>query len=66
MKKLSLNIKKIQGEIARLDLTYTEFAKRCDISRPLLYYTLSRKQGSFLTISKIANGMGVDPKDLLQ
>lgn len=66
MRTISINTKKIKNEIKRLGIPDAQFAKKCNISRQLLFYVLSTGWSGPMTISKIAHGMGVEPKDLLQ
>ena len=65
MKKLILNVAKIELERERLDLTYTALAAKCEISKQRLWSMLKRGVTSFEGVGLLGNGLNMDPKDLV-
>ena len=65
MKILILNVPKIESERARLGLTYTALAAKCEISKQRLWSMLRRGVTSFEGVGLLGHGLNMDPKDLV-
>jgi plasmid maintenance system antidote protein VapI len=65
-KIMELNVRKIEIELNRLGWSKYRLAQEMGVKRQWVYVVLKRKGGNTLsTVSKIANALGVDPKELL-
>ena len=62
---MKLNIKKIQAEMSRLELTQSELAKRMKVSRQRVNFIMKNGATSLNTVIKIGKAFGMDPKDLI-
>ena len=65
MKKLILNVAKVESERERLGLTYTALAAKCGVSKQRLWSMLRREVTSFEGVGLLGHGLNMDPKDLL-
>ena len=65
MKTLLLNIEKIERERERLGLTYSALAAQCKMSKQRLSGILKRERAGFDGICLLAEGLDMEPKDLL-
>jgi len=63
---MKLNIEKIQKIMEKQALTKTQLAVRMRVKESWVYEILAGRQGkTFYTVEKLADALGVNPKDLL-
>ena len=62
---MKLNIKKLEAERKRLNLTKSEFSKRFGMVASNYGKMLLSKSTTLKTLAKIASNLRIDPKDLL-
>ena len=62
---MKLNIKKLEAERKRLNLTKSEFSKRFGMVASNHGKMLLSKSTTLKTLAKIASNLRIDPKDLL-
>lgn len=60
---IKLDVKKIEKERSRLELSKADLARKMGISRQLLYFTM--KESQLFHIDKFADVFDIEPKDLI-
>jgi transcriptional regulator with XRE-family HTH domain len=65
---MQLNIPKIEKELKRQNLSFSDLAQRLGTTRQWVYWKLNNGQSgtTFRTVEKFAKALDIEPKDLIK
>lgn len=61
---MKINVHKIKLILAEREMTQTDLAERCGISKQFLSTILTRGTCEPKTVGKLANGLGIPPEEI--
>ena len=62
---MELNVQKIRKELKRREWTVRQLSERLGVSFQSIYSALTNKSTKLSTITKIADALELDPRDLI-